>query len=271
MASYVITGANRGLGWEFVTQLSADPNNTVFGLARNKDDAQKRVDEELSGRSNVHMLSGDLSNYKTLKESAEYVSKVTGGKLDYIIANAAVNTRVSAYAGISDFADQPELLEKDLLEHFQTNLIGNVHLINIYLPLILKGSAKKIVAISTGMADIEMIRNFNVHIAAPYAISKAGLNTAMAKFSAQYSSQGVLFLSISPGLVATSQFDNPTEEQKEGARKMVANFAEYAPGFKGPITPEESVNKVMGVINNASVEKGDGGAFISHLGSKQWL
>ena len=145
------------------------------------------------------------------------------------------------------------------------------------------------------MADIEMIAKFNVHIAAPYAISKAALNAAIAKFSAQYSSQGVLFLSISPGLVATSAFENrkaaltsqfspclisllisnlikiATEDQIEGAKQMIAKFAEYAPGFKGPITPSESIGKVLSVIDKASVENGDGGSFVSHLGNKQWL
>jgi NAD(P)-dependent dehydrogenase (short-subunit alcohol dehydrogenase family) len=271
MASYVITGASRGLGFEFVTQLSANPNNTVFGLVRDKTAAQAKVDSELSGRTNVHMVSANLGSYDALKESAEYVSSVTGGKLDYLIANAAVNNDTSAYAGIGDFADKPDALEKDLLDHFQNNVVGNVHLINLYLPLILKGNAKKVVAISTGMADIEMIAKFNVHIAAPYAISKAALNAAIAKFSAQYSSQGVLFLSISPGLVATSAFENPTEDQIEGAKQMIAKFAEYAPGFKGPITPSESIGKVLSVIDKASVENGDGGSFVSHLGNKQWL
>ena len=62
-----------------------------------------------------------------------------------------------------------------------------------------------------------------------------------------------------------------TEEQQKGAATMMARFAGYAPHFKGPITPTESVEHVMGVIDKASVEKGDGGAFLSHFGNKQWL
>lgn len=52
---------------------------------------------------------------------------------------------------------------------------------------------------------------------------------------------------------------------------MVAKFAEYAPDFKGPITPEASVEAVRSVISNASIEKGNGGEFLSHYGNKQWL
>lgn len=52
---------------------------------------------------------------------------------------------------------------------------------------------------------------------------------------------------------------------------MVTKFAEYAPTFKGPDTPEQSVTAVRKVIEEASIEKGNGGDFISHFGNKQWL
>jgi hypothetical protein len=52
---------------------------------------------------------------------------------------------------------------------------------------------------------------------------------------------------------------------------MIPKFAAYAPHFKGPISAEESVKAVMGVAERASVEDGNGGAFISHLGNKKWL
>lgn len=52
---------------------------------------------------------------------------------------------------------------------------------------------------------------------------------------------------------------------------MAAKFAAYAPDFKGPISPEESVSHIMAVIENASVERGDGGSYVSHFGNKQWI
>ena len=58
------------------------------------------------------------------------------------------------------------------------------------------------------MADLDLITKFNIANGAPYAISKAALNTAIGKFSAQYSEQGVLFMSISPGFVNTGAWDN---------------------------------------------------------------
>lgn len=57
----------------------------------------------------------------------------------------------------------------------------------------------------------------------------------------------------------------------EGFRGMVAAFQVYAPHFTGPITPEESARAVISVMNNASIESGSGGSFVSHFGNKQWL
>ena len=60
-------------------------------------------------------------------------------------------------------------------------------------------------------------------------------------------------------------------EDVEKAAVLVRKFVEYAPHFKRPLTPEESVTAVLSAMNKASIANGDGGAFISHLGNKQWL
>ncbi len=127
------------------------------------------------------------------------------------------------------------------------------------------------VAISSGMADLDLIAKYDVDAGAPYSISKGALNIAVAKFSAQYRVQGVLFMSISPGLVDTGAAARADEEQTKKLLKMVLKFRESSPNFKGPITPEESVQKVLSVINKASIEGGYAGCFISHLGNKEWL
>lgn len=65
--------------------------------------------------------------------------------------------------------------------------------------------------------------------------------------------------------------DLSDEEALKGAMAMGAKFAKYAPHMKGPIQPDESVSSMLKILGNASIEKGDGGSFISHLGNKQWL
>lgn len=62
-----------------------------------------------------------------------------------------------------------------------------------------------------------------------------------------------------------------SEGQAEQAAGMGAKFATYAPTWTGPLTPEASAKAVLGVVHEASIEAGFGGAFVSHYGNKQWL
>ena len=62
-----------------------------------------------------------------------------------------------------------------------------------------------------------------------------------------------------------------TEKEVQTFMAMLGKFQEYAPHFKGPISAEESVKAVISVYEKASVANGDGGSFVSHLGTKQWL
>lgn len=44
----------------------------------------------------------------------------------------------------------------------------------------------------------------------------------------------------------------------------------YAPHFTGLASPESAVALVRKVMENASVENGDGGTWVSQFGNKQW-
>lgn len=179
-----------------------------------------------------------------------------------------------------------------MLETFKTNVIGNVHLFNLYLPLVRNGKAKKVITISTGMADDEMTRKYEMDQAGPYSMSKAAMNTAVAKFDAAHRKEGILFMGICPGMVDTGHFadrkqTSPTscaylcgpctdchtvsEEKQQKAGAIMAKFLSYAPNFTGPATTESSVKDVLSVVNKASIEEGYGGSYLSHLGNKQWL
>lgn len=106
----------------------------------------------------------------------------------------------------------PVALEKEMVASYKTNVVGNIHLFNLFLPLILKGQKKKVVFLSTGMADIELIRKFDVRIGGTYAANKAAANAVVAKYSAEYGKHGVLFISISPGFVDTGNYDPSTSK-----------------------------------------------------------
>ena len=95
-----------------------------------------------------------------------------------------------------------------MVESFKTNVVGNIHLFNLYIPLILKGKVRKVIAISSGFADGDAAAKYGLFNGGPYAASKAAMNLVVAKYSAEYSENGILFLSISPGVVDTGGLDN---------------------------------------------------------------
>ncbi|KAJ5408966.1 Short-chain dehydrogenase/reductase SDR [Penicillium cosmopolitanum] len=270
MPSYLVTGASRGLGFEFVRTLAEDENNIVIGLVRNKAAADAKAKEEALDK--VHFVEGQYTDIKSLKAAAEVVKEITGGSLDYLINNAAVVSHVSEFKTFGDFDDDFDAMEKDLLESLEINLLAVIKSIHAFVPLIRNGKGKKVITISTGMSDLDLINSTEVAFASPYAISKGAVNVAIAKYNALYNKEGILFLAISPGYVTTERnTEEPSPEDAEKIAILVKKFVEYAPHFKRPITPKESVTAVLSVMNNASIEHGDGGAFLSHLGNKQWL
>ncbi|KAJ7143583.1 hypothetical protein C8R43DRAFT_1199124, partial [Mycena crocata] len=270
MSSYVVTGAARGIGLEFVKQLSADQKNTVFALVRKESTATNL--KSLPGK-NITVLEADITDTKALKKAADAVSKITGGKLDYLINNAAVlgfDSVLMSLTNLSVFpiAETAEALDRDLLDTFKVNTLGTIHCIHTFLPLLRKGSAKKVITISSAMGDVDLVLQTGVHDSPGYSMAKAALNLAIAKFAVALKAEGFVFLSLSPGVVNTLTTEL-TPEVTEVVGAMMGKFVRIAPDFKGPITPEESVRLQLEVIYKWKVE--DTGAFVSHHGTKQWL
>lgn len=103
-----------------------------------------------------------------------------------------------------------EELENVMSQLWKTNIVGNIHLFNLFLPLVQKSNVKKVIAISTGLADLDLTNDCDVDIAPLYSASKAALNIIVAKFNAQYKKDGVLFMSISPGVVEVGRNEKGT-------------------------------------------------------------
>ncbi|PQE15852.1 short-chain dehydrogenase protein [Rutstroemia sp. NJR-2017a BBW] len=265
MSSYVITGVSRGIGFEFVRQLSENPANTVFGLVRNKAAVVAEI-----GQENIYIIEADTTDPEALEKAAEFVSEKTNGTLDYIIANAALQAK-TAMVGFDTLGKDPKALEEDLIEHYRVNSIGPVHLFNIFMPLVLKGWAKKVIAISTDISDPEMTLKADIFQATSYSMSKAALNMAVAKFSALYREKGVLFMAICPGAVDTGSLQIGTEEDGKLAMALFGKFKEYSPTFQGPAKPEDSVKSVLCLVDKATVDGGYAGVFISHTEGKPYL
>ncbi|KAI0091370.1 hypothetical protein BDY19DRAFT_935381 [Irpex rosettiformis] len=274
MPSWVVTGASRGLGYEFVKQISQDPSNVVIGLVRNRTTSLSALLELEKTRKNLHIVEADVTNDIALEKAVGEVKKFTGGTLDTLVNNAALSSQERSGYELDGYPnDEKELLEQDLLANFKTNVIGVIKVINSLLPLIratatASGSAR-VITLNSGLGDVDMTIKSEVTFGGPYSISKAALLLAIAKYAVKYKKENIIFLSISPGLVDTAT-EPPTPETLEAYAHMVKTFQIGYPNWNGvPITPEESVSAMLNVLKGLTIN--DTGAFISHKGNKEWL
>ena len=217
MPTYVVTGASRGIGLEFIRQLSSEPGNTVIGLVRSRDAAVEGL--QLSSSPNVHFIEADVTKRHSLQLAREQLRTISE-TVDVLINNAGLISEVSAYTSLSDYPSEPEVLEDELLSTFQVNVLGVINTTNIILPLLATSTLKKVIAISSGLADDQLTNNAGIYEAAPYSISKAALNTAIAKYSAKHKQEGILFMAISPGVVDTGKENHSKSRFLEGVSAL---------------------------------------------------
>ncbi|KAH8172646.1 short chain dehydrogenase domain-containing protein [Sarocladium implicatum] len=275
MPSYVITGASRGLGYAFVQTLGADPLNTVIGLARDKESTDARLG--LDGFRNVHILAADITDDTSLQAAALEARRILGDTgLDVLINNAAYVSQTTALKSLKDSETDLESVIEDTQRGFDVNVHGTLKSVYAFMPLLKKGELKKIVAISSGMGDIDLINEAKLPYAAPYSISKAALTTMFAKLGAAYEADGLLFMSLCPGQVNTVEDPDAfmaslSEHDVARLQDMNAKLGTYAaPDFR-PMTPRESALACLSAINRSSLAAGFNGSFLSYNGTKRWM
>ncbi|KAF2637691.1 putative short-chain dehydrogenase [Massarina eburnea CBS 473.64] len=262
MPSYVIVGASRGIGHGFLKNLSADPSNTVIGLARNP--------SAVEPIPNVTILKADLLDPASLNAAASRATTLTpDGAIDHLIVNGAYLGEASAFIAPSGFVGKEAFFLSELQTSMATNVAGVLYSINAFLPLVKKSRIKKVVVLSSGMADTECFQTAGLPHTVAYAISKAGVNVLVAKYAVEFKDEGIKFLALSPGVVGTSDFRQLSPEDQEGYAKMAAGFAKTYPDFKGPVAVEESVGRQLEVIHGLTLAQS--GQFLSHRGNKEWL
>ena len=86
---------------------------------------------------------------------------------------------------------------------FQPNVIGIAQTINTFLPLIQRGQKKKVLVVTSSMGSPAFALKAPSENCIAYSTSKAALNMIVAKYALAYKDEGIVFLSLSPGLVKT--------------------------------------------------------------------
>lgn len=172
----LVTGANKGIGFETVRQL-ADQNIKVLIGARNEQEG-KNAERVLRGESlDVTFVKLDISDSQDIENIKAYI-ETEYGRLDILINNAAVFLD-SAWFG-NNVESVPMKIIRDT---FDINYFGTVELTQALLPLIKKSDAGRIVNITSlsGSFGVHLDENHWLYQLKPYAYSAS--KTALNQFT----------------------------------------------------------------------------------------
>jgi NAD(P)-dependent dehydrogenase (short-subunit alcohol dehydrogenase family) len=232
----LVTGANRGIGFEFAKQY-AEKGWQVIAGARNPDGANDlhALAEEYPGVS-IEQL--DVSDPESVDRLAE---KLSGQAIDLIVNNAGI---------FGEFGDQMfGALKIDMFDTFmRTNALGPLKMCEAFLPHVKASEQKKMVSI-TSQAGSFTLDSGGLPGMYYYKSSKAAQNMIMRNIAKDVKQHGVTVGILSPGMVNTAG-ELPPERR-----------------FPGIIEPPESIAGMIEVIDGLSLE--NSGSFIRYNGEPQ--
>jgi NAD(P)-dependent dehydrogenase (short-subunit alcohol dehydrogenase family) len=219
MTTVLITGANRGIGLEFVKQYQA-AGFEVIATCRDPQLAQELKTVAEKGR--VQIVELDVTNEQHLRAVQASLNNVP---IDLLINNAGIlGDREETFGAVR---------AENMMMVFRTNSIAPLQVSEVFLPNVLQSDLKTIVAVSSTMGSIASNDSGGYY---PYRASKAALNSVMQSMAIDLAPQGVRVLVLHPGWVKTDMGGAgaliTTEESVQGMRNVIADQVRLpAPGF----------------------------------------
>jgi NAD(P)-dependent dehydrogenase (short-subunit alcohol dehydrogenase family) len=205
MAQYLISGANRGIGLEFVRQLLGRGDRVVAACRHT---ARASELNRLSGQYPGHLkvLPLDVAVPRSIDELVRVIDMLELN-IDVLINNAGVLPEGEVFGKVES---------EKLLQAFATNAQGPFLLTQALASRMPDGG--KVVAISSGLGSIARATGFD---RPSYNISKAALNMVMRMLGYALAARGIPVLALSPGWVRT---DMGGENADMDAETSVSNM-----------------------------------------------
>ncbi len=202
MSTYLITGANRGIGLELVRQLN-DRGEDVIATCRSLSPELKSLPVRVE--TNVDITSGD--SIMNLIENLEDT------KIDVLIQNA----------GIAEFNSLSNLDPQSIVHQFEVNALSPLCCVQAMLSQLSKSA--KIALISSRMGSID---DNNSGGSYGYRMSKVALCMAGKSLSVDLKPRGMSVAILHPGLVSTRMtgFTSNGIEPKESVKGLIQRIDE---------------------------------------------
>lgn len=197
MGQYLVTGANRGLGLEFVKQLLAR-GERVIATCRHPGRATALNHFTGDYPGHLKVLPLDASDTRSIASLAHDIALLET-RLDVLIHNAGMLVSGEEFGKV----------EAQALSHtFATNAMGPFLLSQALAAQLSDGG--KLIAISSGLGSIARTQRFGTP---SYDISKAALNMAMRLLGHALADRRIAVLALSPGWVKTDMGGENAELQ----------------------------------------------------------
>jgi NAD(P)-dependent dehydrogenase (short-subunit alcohol dehydrogenase family) len=187
----VVTGANRGIGFEIVRQLVARDAQVVL-TARSDEAGQKAIERLRGAKTPPQFHRLDVTDDQSARSLAAFLEQ-TFGRCDVLINNAGM----IANGDDSILKISPDLIRTTL----ETNTLGPLRVAQALLPLLRKSErGGRIVNMSSGAGELS---DFDGSWSPAYSFSKAALNLITRMLAPACAKDGIAVNSMCPGWVRT--------------------------------------------------------------------
>lgn len=223
----LITGANRGIGLEYVRQY-AQEGNTVYATVR--DMAQAVELQSLAANyARIHLLALDIADISAIQALARELSDVS---IDILISNAG------AYPPSRFGKTDPQTW----LQTFQINTLTTYYLAEAFLPHLQRSGQAKLIAMTSKMGSMTDNSSGGEYI---YRSTKTALNMVVKSLSLDLQPFNIIVAALHPGWVRTDM-GGPnglidTKTSVAGLRKVIAGLDRAQSGefiaYDGKLVP----------------------------------
>jgi NAD(P)-dependent dehydrogenase (short-subunit alcohol dehydrogenase family) len=203
----LVTGGNRGIGFEACRALAAKGARVLLG-SRTSADGETAA-RELAKSGDVRAVAVDAADPKSVAALKARVEKEFGA-LDVLINNAGAYSQ----AGALDAA------EDEIAAVFAVNIQGAWRLCRAFVPAMAARKKGRVINVSSGMGALSSMSAGS----AAYRVSKAALNAFTLTLADEIRASGVTVVSLCPGWVRTRMGGDgaPRDPKEAGLAVAVA-------------------------------------------------
>jgi NAD(P)-dependent dehydrogenase (short-subunit alcohol dehydrogenase family) len=222
MTTTLITGANKGLGFETARQLIAAGHDVYVGA---RDENRGRAAAEELGARFVRL---DVTDDASVAAAFEQIE--ADGGLDVLVNNAGVEGRLPDN-GIVTPADTTA---EEIRTIFETNVFGLVRVTHAFLPLLRRSASPVIVNLSSGLASLTDLSDpdsyTHFYPGVSYPASKATVNAITIQFAKAF--PGFRINAVEPGYTNTDLNGRTGTQTVEEGAEIIVRMAQI--GADGP-------------------------------------